>query len=70
MIQTYLLGLISGIGLTLGIIGIYQILITRGYTIAIELLESGWTVNELKIHKRTAMILPWIQREREIGRLK
>lgn len=70
MPQTFLLGVVVGIGFTCVIIGIYQVLITKGYTIAIELLEAGWTIQELKIHKKTAMILPWIQRQREIGRLK
>jgi len=68
MVQTLLLGIMIGAGLVLGAIGLYQILVTKGYTIAIELYEAGWTVQELKQHKKTAMVLPWIQRQRETGK--
>lgn len=54
-----------GVACTFGAIGLVQILITKGYTIATELVEAGWTARELRAHRKAAVILPMVQHMRE-----
>lgn len=65
--DSFLLGVIVGAGATLGALGLTQVLITKGYTIAVELLEAGWTARDLRAHRKAAALLPWVQRMREHG---
>jgi len=65
--DSFLLGIITGIALTLGCLGLIQVLVTKGYTIAVELVEAGWTARELRAHRKAAAMLPFIQRMREQG---
>ena len=69
MDSRFFVGVIVGVGLTLSSIGLYQMLITKGYSIAINLLEAGWQIEELRQHQKSALVLPWIQSERELGRV-
>jgi hypothetical protein len=66
-IDSFLLGLVTGVGLTLAGMGLIQILVTKGYTIAVELVEAGWTARELRAHRKAAVVLPYMQRMREQG---
>ena len=65
--DSYLLGVLTGIGLTLGAIGLYQVLISKGYAIAVELAEAGWTPADLRRHKKAAAFLPWLETMRAPG---
>lgn len=52
----------AGAGTTLCLQGLYSMLITRGYMIAIELAEAGVSISDLRKHQKAASVLPWIQR--------
>ena len=65
--DSFVLGLVAGVGLTICVIGVVQMLITKGYSIAVELVEAGWTARDLRAHRKAAAMLPFIQRMREQG---
>lgn len=65
--DSYILGIVTGIGLTGAVIGLFQMLVTKGYMIAVELVEAGWTGRELRAHRKAAAILPFVQAMRENG---
>lgn len=69
-LDSFALGVIVGVGATLSVIGLIQMLITKGYTIAVELVEAGWTARDLRSHRKAAAMLPFIQRMREQGGAK
>ena len=41
--DSFLLGVVVGVGLTIAATGLVQILITKGYMIAADLVDAGWT---------------------------
>lgn len=65
--DSFLLGVVVGIGGTLFVIGVVQMLISKGYDIAVSLVEAGWNARELRAHRKAAVILPMIERMREQG---
>lgn len=65
--DTAILIFLAGVGSTLAAIGLVQVLITKGYNIAADLVDAGWEARELRAHRKAAIILPWIQRMRAEG---
>lgn len=66
-IDTFLLGFVAGMGTLAAGIGLCQILVTKGYMIAVELVEAGWHAHDLRAHRKAAIVLPFIQRARAAG---
>lgn len=66
--DSFLLGLMVGVAGTLAAMGLVQVLVTKGYSIAVELAEAGWSANEMKAHRKAAVILPFIEKMRADGR--
>lgn len=65
--MNFLMGFAAGVGCTCACIGAFQLLITKGYMIAVELLEGGWNARDLRAHRKAAIVLPFIQSMREQG---
>lgn len=66
--DSFLLGVVTGVGGTLFVLGVVQMLVTKGYVIAVELMEAGWHPRELRAHRKAAVLLPFIQTMREQGK--
>ena len=64
-LDSFALGVITGASAVFLGIGLWQVLVTKGYSIAVELVEAGWTARELRAHRKAAVILPMIQSMRE-----
>lgn len=65
--DSFALGFVAGAGAVCVALGVWQVLVTKGYSIAVELVEAGWTARELRAHRKAAVILPMVQRMREQG---
>jgi hypothetical protein len=65
--DSFVVGFVLGVGSVFAGIGVWQVLVTKGYSIAVELVEAGWTARELRAHRKAAVILPMVQRMRELS---
>lgn len=65
--DTAILIYLAGVASTLAAIGLAQVLVTKGYNIAADLVDAGWQARELRAHRKAAILLPWLQRMRAEG---
>lgn len=63
--DSFALGFLLGVATVFAGLGLVQMLVTKGYSIAVELVEAGWTARQLRAHRKVAVILPMVQGMRE-----
>lgn len=65
--DSFILGVVTGLALAAGSVGLYQLLLTKGYLLAVELFEAGWSARELRAHKKAITHLRLVQDARAQG---
>jgi hypothetical protein len=65
--DSFFLGFAVGVASVFAGIGLVQLLITKGYSIAVNLVEAGWSARELRAHRKQAIVLQWIEKARAEG---
>lgn len=62
-----LLGWLLGLGTAFAGLGVCQWLISIGYNIAANLAGAGYSYQEIKAHKKLAIVMPWVMKARSKG---
>lgn len=60
----FILGWLSGVGTVLALLGAAQLLLVKGFDIALKLLADGWTPQRLQANRKLAAVLPLLESTR------